>query len=211
MRKLKKLKVNKFLFLFFYSFLYCWQSFSQTNHYTVTFNCFLSNIKPLKVPDSIALIRNGQSVKIPWSASPNIKLSSKLMSLKVSADNQRSSIIIIDKSSGWGENSYGKLPDSSVYMLNKWVVYSKGRIMEIPFKKEEYLLTKEEKTILGYTCKKVITLNYKGEKEMESWVTEKLPATIMPYSGSKHMKGAILQSKNIRTGITYTAIEIYQF
>ncbi len=208
MKKSKRLRVNNFYFLFLSFFIFPWQAYSQSKRYKITFDCSLSNIQPIKVPDSITMVRNGDSIKIPWSASSKIKLNTKLMVIEVVANDKKSTIKVIDKSSGWGDDSYKKMPDSLVYQSTKWLAFTKGKIKKIPFEKEEYLFAKDIKTILGYRCSKVITLNYKGEKEMESWVTEKLPSTIMPYSGSKPMKGAIMESRNVRTGISYVATNI---
>ena len=180
-------------------------SICQVKTYEVNFICTINTLVPLKATDSMLIIKDGDSSKIPCFFSKKINVNTKLMAVKVIANQNKCTIKIVQKSAGWGEASRNKMYDSAVYGSNIWVAYNNGTSKNIATQKVAHIYTNQSKYILGYTCYKVFTTNSNGVADTESWVCYKLPTTIMPYDGMLPLKAAILESTNTFTGITYRA------
>ncbi len=192
--------------LFFYFFLLIpATSICQVKTYEVNFICTINTLVALKATDSMLILKDGDSSKIPWVFPKKINVNTKLMAIKVIANQNKSTIKILQLSAGWGNASRNKMYDSAVYGSNKWVAYNNGTSKNIATQKVAHTYTNQSKYILGYACYKVFATNANGVADTESWVCYKLPATIMPYDGMMPLNGAILESTNTFTGITYRA------
>lgn len=85
------------------------------------------------------------------------------------------------------------MPDTIFYKNGDWSIQMQGDWI-VPDRVELVVVeTNEKKMILGYSCKKYIANDSEGKPGITIWATEKLPNTLLPYTGLSSFKGGILE------------------
>lgn len=84
-------------------------------------------------------------------------------------------------------------PNKLQYKNKHWYSGSGEELKKIVVEYVDVVYTKQYKNILGYKCEKVTGSLKESNQRFEIWVCDKLPNTLMPASGLRPLKGAILE------------------
>lgn len=85
------------------------------------------------------------------------------------------------------------MPDTNFYKDGRWII-QRGTSTKIPEPVTlEVLETKEKKVILGYLCTKFVAKDSTGNPSIFIWASDRLPNTLLPFTGLTGFKYGILE------------------
>jgi hypothetical protein len=185
--------------------------YSQSNTFSIKYDCELTIKQKLSGVDSIKIISNFENGKIPLNLPDFINLKILVSSITSIGDNNWSKIIQYNNSnSGWKNFDKNVQYDSIIYINQSWFEFKNNSSIDIGALKLEYTFLEEEKEILGYKCSKVNFYSNIDSSSGYIWITQSLPSTLMPFGGYKPLRGAILECNFINSGIRYVAKSIIE-
>lgn len=200
---------RKFYFLLIFFFQAAFTN-AQLKTFTVEYDCFLTLRKSISAneSDSIKIIRNGDTVKMPkgqaFKMPKSFEIKSSIQSITTIGNSNSSKIMVSNISSNWKNSEEQVQYDSLVYKNKTWFQYINNKATKIGMTEIVYSYADEEKEILGYKCVRV-NFYLKADTTIKGimWVANSLPSALMPFGGYEPLNGAVLECSFINSGMVY--------
>lgn len=203
------LQVKAFdLFVFFVVLnlnLFGQKSISQARIY---YDCIIEINQTIHSLDSVKIIYNGDVSEVPFTPNRNFTLRQKIMTCISSGDYLFSQLVQKKvENSGW-RNSNNWKNDTFQFSNNNWYKVQNENYEKIEFEIVKYEYLDDHVLLFGFKCHKVHIKDKSGKVIYQALISSELPNTLMPVFGFIPMSGAIIELKNLVSGISYSARKI---
>lgn len=184
-------------------------SLSQSKPTIVYYECAINLKAPFNKSESLKIISNDSDTTLTtYSAPPSVDVRHILSKFKVVATANSSTIYKpFEVSESW-RNPVTNSPDSIQYNGKFWYYFNKGKSTRNSSRKITFTETGEKKLLLGYNCRRIVGIYSETGIEVELWITEELPNTMMPTSELSPTVGGVLSCSFPLSGVSYLATNI---